>query len=79
MTAAVPEKGNKYKCAASADFPDSHKLRIKVQIVDKYFGNLNMNFGFNEDKIGIFMTKTAEAFLDEYEGYANGSLCNVID
>ncbi len=79
MTAAVPEKGNMYKCAASADFPDRQKLRIKVQIIDKYFGNLNMNFGFSGDKVGIFMTKTAEAFLDEYEGYANGSLCEGID
>ncbi len=72
LVASVPEKGNKYKCAASCDFPDSKTLRIKVQIIDKYFGNLNMIFGFDGDDVGIFMTKNAEAFLNEYCGVANG-------
>ena len=73
LTATIPEPGNMYDCAVSADWPEEQKLRIKVQIIDKYFGNMSMEFGFKEDKVGIFMTKTAEAFLEEYYGYANGS------
>ena len=73
LTATIPEPGNMYDCAVSADRPEEQKLRIKVQIIDKYFGNMSMEFGFKEDKVGIFMTKTAEAFLEEYYGYANGT------
>lgn len=74
LVASVPEKGNKYECAVSADWPELRKLRIKVQVIDKYFGQLSMQFGFKGDKVGIFMMKSAEAFLDEYQGYANGTI-----
>ena len=66
MTASVPEPGHMYDCAVSADWPEEQKLRIKVQIIDKYFGNMSMEFGFKGDKVGICMLKYAEAFLDEY-------------
>lgn len=72
LIATVPEPGNRYRCAASADWPDEKTLRIKVQIIDKYFGNMSMVFGFKGDEVGIAMVKNAEAFLEEYQGYANG-------
>lgn len=74
LIAEVPAPGNKYDCAVSADWSEEKKLRIKVQIIDKYFGNMSMEFGFKDDKVGIFMTKTAESFLEEYHGYANGKV-----
>lgn len=74
MVASVPEAGHMYDCAVSADWPETEKLRIKVQIIDKYFGNLSIEFGFKGDKVGICMMKNAEAFLDEYQGYANGKM-----
>lgn len=74
LVGTVPEKGNRYDCAVSADWPEEKKLRIKVQIIDKYFGNASMEFGFKEDMVGIYMTKNAEAFLEEYQGYAAGQL-----
>ena len=72
MTATIPEPGHRYDCAASADWPEAKKLRIKIQIIDKYFGNMSMEFGFKGDEVGIYMTKTAEAFLNEYQGFACG-------
>lgn len=69
-TYGVP--GHKYECAASGAWTDSLKFKIKVQIIDKYFGALGMTFGFRDDRIGIYMFKVAEAFLNEYEGYAAG-------
>jgi len=72
IVATVPVKGHRYDCAVSADWPEEKKLRIKVQIIDKYFGNLSMEFGFKGNEVGIFMCKNAEAFLEEYQGYANG-------
>ena len=66
-------KGHYLKCAASAGWTEPQKLFIRVQIIDNYFGILNMNFGFrDENTVGIYMCKTAEDFLNEYKGYATG-------
>ena len=73
MTGSIP--GDRlYRCAASAAWVEERKLFLKVQIIDTYFGNLNMTFGFREDKsLGVFMSKAAEDFLNEYEGAAVGA------
>ena len=69
----VSAPGHKYHCAASAAWTEESKLYIKVQIIDKYFGILNIVLGFRDDKLGLFMTKTAEDFLWTYEGFATGT------
>ena len=66
--------GNYYKCAASAAWVEENKLRIVVQIIDRYFGNLSITLGFQENKVGVYMQKHAEDFLDEYKGYAHGEI-----
>ena len=63
-----------YKCAVSAAWVSDFQLFIKVQIIDTYFGILNINLGFNDGKIGVNMKKIAEDFLSEYEGYASGNM-----
>ena len=65
-------KGVFYKCAVSAAWTEPQKLFFKVQIIDRYFGTLNISLGFTENKVGVFMNKCAEDFLDEYAGYACG-------
>ena len=74
MIATIPEPGHMYDCAVSADWPEEKKLRLQIQIIDKYFGQACMEFGFKDDMVGIYMGKTAEEFLEEYRGYANGKL-----
>lgn len=66
--------GNRlYKYAASAAWVGKNQLFIKVQIIDTYFGILNINLGFREDgMLGVNMNKVAEDFLNEYQGYACG-------
>ena len=65
--------GNFYKCAASAAWITPNKLFVRVQIIDEYFGILNMNLVFKDEKtLGIDMNKTAEDFLATYKGYADG-------
>ncbi len=64
--------GHYYECAASAAFSGDNQLNILVQIIDKYFGRLCMRFGFSDDEISVIMEKTAEDFLDEYQGWAIG-------
>ena len=69
---SVYAPGNYYDCCASFGWSSEQKLFIKVQIVDKYFGNLNISVGFRDEYIGIDMRKTAEDFLEEYQGFAGG-------
>ncbi len=64
--------GNYYDCACSADWARDKTLRIKVQIIDKYFGNACFMIGFKDERISINITKTAEGFLHEYVGMALG-------
>jgi len=61
--------GHTYRAAFSADWPEERKLRIRVQIIDKYFANLAIVFGFRDGKsVCVRMTKQAENFLNEYTG-----------
>lgn len=64
--------GRLYRCAASGAWMGEKNLFIKVQIIDTYFGNLNINIGFEGNGIGILMGKNAEYFLQEYNGFAGG-------
>ena len=74
LIATIPAPGNYYDAAFSADWPEAHKIRIRVQIIDKYFGNLAMVFGFRDAKtVSVRMTRKAEAFLREYDGIANAT------
>ena len=69
--------GNRlYKYGASATWVNTYQLFIKVQIIDTYFGTLNITLGFNDDKIGVYMNKWSEDFLDEYNGFAGGKVQN---
>ena len=77
LVATVPVPGHRYDAAFSADWCEPQKLRIRVQIIDKYFGNLGIVFGFRDsDHASVRMTKTAEAFLEEYNGFLNASATN---
>ncbi len=64
--------GFMYEDAVSATWLDDNKLMIYVQIIDRYLGNCNMTFAFRDDKVTVVMRKTAEDFLEEYQGYAAG-------
>ena len=72
LVATISEAGHTYDAAFSADWPEEKKLRIRVQIIDKYFGNLAIIFGFrDENTVSVRMVKKAEAFLNEYQGIMN--------
>lgn len=62
----LPCEGNKYKCAASAEWSEQAKLKIRVQIIDKYFANLGMLFSFKDDEAFVVCEKRAEDFLAQY-------------
>lgn len=60
--------GFTYKCATSGGWIDDDKFMLRVQIIDIYFGNMTMTFGFKGEYCVVNITKTAENFLDEYPG-----------
>ncbi len=61
--------GFMYDCAASGAWVDEKKFMLRVQIIDKYFGQLTATFAFKGNSAVLHMEKTAEDFLDEYYGY----------
>ncbi|MBX3010236.1 MAG: serine hydrolase [Caldilineaceae bacterium] len=64
--------GTPYECLASAAWIDAQTLNLEVLITDVYLGGLRISFAFKGAEIGVFMTKQAEWFLDEYNGFAGG-------
>ena len=70
---SVSEPGHRYKCAASAAWRDTCMLSLRVQIIDDYFGNMTANFTFKGNEVTLEMKKSAEDFLDKYQGTATGT------
>ena len=64
----------RYDAAVSAGWVEEAKLSIRVQILDKYFGNMTAEFAFRGDYAAVRMRKTAEDFLEEYQGQLLGCL-----
>jgi hypothetical protein len=66
--------GNYYDAAFSADWPADYTLRVRVQVIDTYFANLSMMFGFrDENTVTLRMEKKAEDFMEEYKGLVNAT------
>lgn len=61
-------EGHYYDCAASAIWCEEGKLKLKVQIIDRYLGNFLATFSFRDDLAMVTMEKNAECFLSEYQG-----------
>lgn len=60
----------RYRCAASGGWIESRKLQLRIQIIDRYLGQLFITFGFrDQNTAGVRMVKSAEDFLKEYEGW----------
>ena len=72
MVATKIEPGHQYKCAASAEWAEERKLRIRCQVIDNYFGIATFVLSFKGDKVTVWITKTAEGFMNEYNVFATG-------
>ncbi|MBR4940745.1 MAG: serine hydrolase [Clostridia bacterium] len=62
------ENGFMYNDAVSLCWTEEKKLWMFVQIIDRYFGNFSACFAFDGDMAVCKFTKTAEDFLERYEG-----------
>lgn len=64
--------GFTYKDAVSAAWLEEKKIKLYVQIIDKYFGNMSAVFAFKDDLVYACFTRAAEFFLGEYQGTLTG-------
>lgn len=64
----ITTNGHMYHDAVSLRFTEEKKVQMKVQIIDKYFGNFLATFAFVGDEVSCKFTSTAENFLREYNG-----------
>lgn len=65
-------KGEGYRTMSGALFTEPRKLVIRSYLIDDYYGNLTVTLGFKGDEVTVYMTKTAEWFLEEYHGIGVG-------
>lgn len=61
-----------YRATSCAAWTEKHKLVIRTFIIDDHLGNLTITLSFKGNQIGVCMHKTAEFFLNEYQGFAGG-------
>ena len=66
--------GKGYRCLNAAVWTAPDKLLVRTYVIDDYFGNMAAEFTFDEtgENVHLSITKTAEWFLDEYAGQADG-------
>lgn len=66
--------GKGYEYACSATWSHENSLLLYCYIIDDYLGLLKMDFTFEDDFLQLRSNKIAEFFLDEYVGYAHGTI-----
>lgn len=64
--------GRGYKCVGAGVWPEETHLLLRFNVIDEYIGNLNFSFAFTGDRVGFRATKTAEGFLEDYNGLCGG-------
>lgn len=63
-----------YRAMSAGLWTEQRKLVIRTFIIDEYIGNMTIILSFKGDTVTVYITKTAEHFLDEYPGIAVGYL-----
>jgi len=63
-----------YNCNTSAGWVDPDTLLVQCWLTDAYFGNFRFTATFGESDVTIIMHKTAEHFLDTYQGFITGEV-----
>lgn len=66
----IYEEGE-YDCASSAAWTDEHTLAIKTQVIDTYFGCLNIYISFKDDRVSMYITRSGQYVFEGIEGYVN--------
>lgn len=73
VRAGVPS-GTEQDCIVAAEWVEEKKLLIRAYVIGSNFGNVFITLGFKGNEVGVSMQKRAEFFLDDYQGFAYGTL-----
>lgn len=65
--------GIQYDCLCTAAWADDSSIAGHVWVTDDYFGSIKLHAVFEGDTVTVIMQKTAEWFLEEYQGFMTGS------
>lgn len=65
--------GRGYRTLHAGLWLESNQFMVRSYIIDDYLGNMKSVFTFDGNQVHLSMTKTAEWFLNEYQGKADGS------
>jgi CubicO group peptidase (beta-lactamase class C family) len=63
-----------YKCIAAAAWASDSTLTAILYAVDDYLGSIKFKFAFEGDEVCGHMTKAAERFFEEYQGFVAGKI-----
>ena len=63
-----------FVCQTSAGWPLENSLLVVCYLTDYCFGTLKVNFVFDRNTVTAVMRKSAEWFLDDYDGFASGEV-----
>ena len=59
--------------AASAEWLSENMLYIRVNLIDKYVGSINIKAVFGESDITVFLRKQEETLFGEFSGHLYGT------
>lgn len=60
----------KYDCAVSAAWADANTFSVMAQVIDTYFGCLNVHIGFQNDRATILFKKSGQYVFEGMDGSA---------
>lgn len=63
--------GHTYRCASSFAWGTENQLKLKIQIIDEYIGNLHISFAYRDGYGRLRLQGDAENFLWDYNGVIN--------
>jgi len=58
-----------YNCAVSAAWVDNNTFSVMAQVIDTYFGCLNVHIGFKDSRATLLFKKSGQYVFDGIEGY----------
>lgn len=58
-----------YDCAVSAAWVDDHTFSVMAQVIDTYFGCLNIHIGFKDRRATVLFKNSGQYVFDGVDGY----------
>lgn len=62
----------KYACASSGAWVEDNQFNIMCQVIDTYFGGLNISISFKDERATLLMRNSGQYVFNDADGYAIG-------